>query len=166
MILLTTNKKKFKGCGSLLDSLGIELVVPDKPLMEPQGDSLVEVAVGKARMAAIQVGHEVLVDDAGLELLSWPGFPGPMTGFVLKTLGKAGLERLLDGNKEAEMVCVLAWSDGNRIRYWTGRSRGFVDVTITVNPGGPGPLASWFVSDDVGLAHRRRALEAFGREMS
>ena len=160
MTLLTSNPSKYEPFAAELAALGLVLAAPPCPLPEVQADTLAEVAAAKARAAARVLSTAVVVDDAGLSLAAFPGFPGPMTGHALRTLGRRGLKALVADDDRAEMVCVLAWSDGVETRCFEGRAEGRLDPERSVVPGGPGPLASWFVCPEGPLAHRARALAA------
>ncbi|HEX5855690.1 MAG TPA: non-canonical purine NTP pyrophosphatase, partial [Thermoanaerobaculia bacterium] len=68
-------------------------------------------ARAKAVVAAEALRVPVLVEDSGLAVAVWGGFPGPLTKWI--TRGEAGQDRLakmLDGfsDRSAEAVSVLA----------------------------------------------------------
>lgn len=75
-------------------------------------------------------GRPVLVDDAGLILEAYKPFPGPLTSVVLASLGQAGLQRLLSGvSDRAEMECHIGWWNGEKLRSWTGKVPGRIDIS-------------------------------------
>jgi inosine/xanthosine triphosphate pyrophosphatase family protein len=160
VILLTTNPAKYGPFVAELKTLGIVLSPPDQPLVEFQENDVETCARMKALWAARREGHAVLVDDVGLSLKAHPGFPGPMTGYALRTISVEGWTALTASDSGAEMICVLAWSDGERIESWVGRASGYLEPNKPVDPAGPGPLASWFQCAEGPLTHRRRALAA------
>jgi inosine/xanthosine triphosphate pyrophosphatase family protein len=167
--LLTSNPKKYEPFADLLAELQIVLRVPEFELPELQEEDFLAVLGRKARLAAEALGEPCLVDDAGLFLDAYPGFPGPFTRFACKSLGAAGIERLLAGTtNRARMVCHLGcWVHGE-LWHWQGESLGCLDPRRPVESG-PGPLTQWFVPDDTdGTAiflHRQLALEALGRDI-
>jgi hypothetical protein len=175
MLLLTSNPRKYGPLADVLAGMQISLRKPDFDLPELQ-DLDFEVGVAhKAKTAAAAMGKPCLVDDAGLLLDAYPGFPGTLTGAVLRAIGAAGIERLLAGTTDrARMVCHIGcWIDG-RLLHWQGEAAGHLDLHRTgiMNSGsteGPGPLTQWFVPDEPGpnggYLHRRRALAALGRDM-
>ena len=65
----------------------ISLRKPDFDLPELQGLDFDAVVAHKAKTAAEAMGRPCLVDDAGLLLDAYPGFPGPLTGVVVRALG-------------------------------------------------------------------------------
>jgi len=65
----------------------------------------------KAIVAARALGVPVLVEDSGLAVAGWGGFPGPLTKWItMGVLGQEGLAKMLDGfsDRAAEAVSVLA----------------------------------------------------------
>jgi pyruvate kinase len=169
LYLLTTNPRKFAAFADLLAKLEISLRAPDFDLPELQDDDSLTVLERKARTACEALGVPCLVDDSGLLLDAYPGFPGPLTGVVLNHLGAAGLERLLAGtDARGRMVCRIACCVDGTIWHWSGEVRGRVDPSRPVGSG-PGPLTQWFVPDEDGenavFGHRRRALEALARDL-
>lgn len=164
LALVTSNRAKYAMFQPVLDRLGVELVAPPSPVIEIQSDDWGEIVGEKARAAARALGRPCLVDDAGLVLDAYPGFPGAYTKSILRSLGGDGLRRLLDGlAPTGRLVAHIACSDGETCLQWTGSVEG------TLAPGevrgdGPGPLHEWFLPSTRGpLAkslHRLRAWRA------
>ena len=80
-------------------------------LPEIQSLDFAEVARAKALAAAAALGQTVLVEDSGLEVRAWGGFPGPMTKWITAgPLGQEGLARMLDAfpDRTATAVSALA----------------------------------------------------------
>jgi inosine/xanthosine triphosphate pyrophosphatase family protein/diadenosine tetraphosphate (Ap4A) HIT family hydrolase len=169
MFLLTSNPRKYAPLADVLASMQISLRKPEFDLPELQDLDFEVVVAHKAKTAAAAIGTPCLIDDAGLLLDACPDFPGPMTGTVVRSLGAAGLGRLLAGvTDRARMVCHIGcWIDG-RLWHWQGEVAGRLDLKRPVTEG-PGPLTQWFVPDESGSSdgyeHRRRALAALGRDM-
>lgn len=170
LTLLTGNPRKYGPLAGLLAQLEIGVRTPDFELRELQHPDFLTVLEHKARLAAEAFGGPCLVDDSGLLLDAYPGFPGPMTRNVCKLLGAAGLERLLAGTTpRGRMVCHIGCLVGGKLWHWQGEVAGRLDPRRPTSPG-PGPLTQWFVPDEPGEAgafpHRRRALEALGRDIA
>ena len=121
LYLLTSNPPKYKPFADLLAQLQIALRVHEFELPELQDEDFLAVLGRKARLACEALGEPCLVDDAGLLLDAYPGFPGPLTRYVIKSLGASGLERLLAGtSNRARMVCYLGcWVHGE-LWHWRG----------------------------------------------
>jgi non-canonical purine NTP pyrophosphatase (RdgB/HAM1 family) len=78
---------------------------------EIQSVDFAEVARVKALAAAAALGRAVLVEDSGLEVHAWGGFPGPMTKWITAgPPGLAGLAKMLDPfpDRRAAAVSALA----------------------------------------------------------
>jgi len=125
LYLLTGNPRKYAPLADLLTQLQIELRVPEFELAELQDDDFPTVLARKARSASEALGQPCLVDDSGLLLDAYPGFPGPLTRHVCKRLGAAGLGRLLAGvTPRARLQCHLGcWVEG-RLWHWEGEVTG------------------------------------------
>ncbi|MFB6161634.1 MAG: non-canonical purine NTP pyrophosphatase [Haloferacaceae archaeon] len=109
---VTTNPGKVREAREYLD--GVAQLEFD--YAEIQADTLVPIAARGAREAYRHAGEPVLVDDAGLFVAGFDGFPGPYSAFVDDTLGVETVGRLcereLDAPREAAFRCVLAYCDG------------------------------------------------------
>lgn len=67
-----------------------------------------------------------MVEEAGLELTVWKGFPGPLVRWMLEAVGAEGIARaaLALGEPRARAVCALAWTDGARTIVGRGATEG------------------------------------------
>ncbi|HWX21989.1 MAG TPA: non-canonical purine NTP pyrophosphatase [Candidatus Binatia bacterium] len=130
LTLVTSNPAKYAPFAAELERWRIALETPTQPLPEVQSLNFNETLAAKARAAAALFGRPVLVDDAGLVLQTYAPFPGPLTSTVLRSLGVAGLRRLLNGTSErAIMECHLGcWLDG-ALRSWSGAAHGRIDFS-------------------------------------
>jgi XTP/dITP diphosphohydrolase len=108
LTFVTSNAGKAREAGALLGR-----VVTARALDVPEIQSLdfAEVARAKALVAARALGGPVLVEDSGLVLAGWGGFPGPLTKWItMGALGQEGLSKMVDGfsDRRAEAVSALA----------------------------------------------------------
>ena len=110
---VTTNAGKVREAKEYLD--GVEQL--DYDYAEVQAPELGPIAARGAREAYRHAGESVLVDDAGLFVDGFGGFPGPYSSYVENTLGVETVQRLagreLDAPRRAAFRCVLAYCDGN-----------------------------------------------------
>lgn len=95
--VVTGNKVKAEWALKTCAEYGIDAVVRDLPLIEPQADTVAEVSLSKARQAYEQVRAPVVVEDGGLVVDALGKFPGPYSKFVLGTIGVEGILKLLQG---------------------------------------------------------------------
>lgn len=94
IIFATTNTGKASAFKVIAEAYGIEMVQVEVELVEPQADSVVEVAQNKARQAAKLLGKPVVVEDSGFAIDVLNGFPGAYIKYALATIGAEGLLRL------------------------------------------------------------------------
>jgi XTP/dITP diphosphohydrolase len=108
---VTTNEGKLAEADEYLD----EVTQLDFDYTEIQADDLAAVAAYGAREAYRHADGPVLVDDAGLFVEGFDGFPGPYSAYVENTLGAETVWRLADAELDdhrAAFRCVLAYCDG------------------------------------------------------
>ena len=94
-IFVTTNEHKRR---EVQEILGVALERADLDLPEIQAIDPAEVAAEKARAAREALGDPdlpVLVEDSGLMVDAWDGFPGALTKWIMNSVGNEGLLRML-----------------------------------------------------------------------
>lgn len=81
---------------------------------EIQHDDLEAIAAAGAREAYREVGGPVIVDDAGLFIDAFEGFPGPYSAYVEETIGIERVQTLAEplADRSASFRCALAYCDG------------------------------------------------------
>ena len=109
---VTTNEGKVREAREYLED-----VEPlDHDYTEVQADDLETVAAHGAREAFRAAGgaDPVIVDDAGLFIEGFDGFPGPYSAYVEDTLGIELVGRVAReaGATDAAFRCVIAYCDG------------------------------------------------------
>lgn len=166
--LVTSNLAKYTLFHPILERLGVELVTPPQFCYEIQSDDWVEIIKEKARATARLLGRPCIVDDAGLLLDAYPGFPGAYTKSIIGSLGSNGMARLLKNQPSTGcLVANLACSDGIECFHWMGSVQGNL-VPSEIRGNGPGPLHDWFQPTVNGpfakSLHRLRAWQALERE--
>lgn len=110
---VTTNAGKVREAREYLD--GVEQL--DYDYAEIQASELGPIAARGAREAYRHASEPVLVDDAGLFVDGFDGFPGPYSSYIEDTLGVETVQRLVAGEldipRRAAFRCVLAYCDGD-----------------------------------------------------
>ena len=136
-IFVTTNEHKRR---EVQEILGFALEGADLDLPEIQAIDPAEVATEKVRAAREALGGPdvpVLVEDSGLMVDAWGGFPGALTKWLMSSVGNEGLLRMLGPGEDrsARAVCVvgLAEADGT-VRTFRGEVLG----TLAPEPRGEG----------------------------
>lgn len=108
---VTTNEGKVREAE---EYLGDEVAALEYDYPEIQADSLEAVAAHGARAAYEYAGEPVIVDDSGLYIDGFDGFPGPYSSYVEDTLGVERVGRLArrEDATSAAFRCVVAYCDG------------------------------------------------------
>jgi non-canonical purine NTP pyrophosphatase (RdgB/HAM1 family) len=152
--------------------LGFEIERLDLDLPEPQALDPSDVVAAKARAAYAALARPVLVEDSGLAVRAWGGFPGALVKWLEKSAGVAGLARMLDAfpDRAATAVCAIAYCDGGEVVTARGETAG----TIAAAPRGAGgfgwdaiflpegsdrTFAEMAPAEKDRVSHRRRAWE-------
>ena len=109
---VTTNEGKVREAEEYLGD-GVTALGYDYP--EIQADSIEAVAAEGARAAYRHVDAPVVVDDAGLFVEGFDGFPGPYSSYVEDSLGVERVGRLArrEDATRARFRCVIAYCDGD-----------------------------------------------------
>ena len=136
-IFVTTNEHKRR---EVQEILGVTLESVDLDLPEIQAIDPAEVATEKARAAREALRDTdlpVLVEDSGLMVDAWDGFPGALTKWVMQSVGSGGLLRIFapGEDRSARAVCVVALAEADgEVHTFRGEVRG----TLASEPRGNG----------------------------
>jgi len=160
------------------ERLGFRLERLDLDLAEPQAIEPADVVEAKAREAYGRLARPVLVEDSGLSLDAWKGFPGALVKWLERSAGVAAIPRMLAAFEErgATATCALAYFDGAVLVTALGRSRGTIAPaprggggfgwdTVFVPEGDTRTFAEMPGSDKDRVSHRRRAWEDLARKL-
>jgi non-canonical purine NTP pyrophosphatase (RdgB/HAM1 family) len=152
---------------------GFDLERLDMDLPEPQALDPSEIVAVKARAAYALLERPVLVEDSGLSVAAWGGFPGALVKWVERSAGVAALAKMLDAfpDRSATAVCAIAYCDGGAVVSARGEvngsiasaprgSQGFGWDVIFVPEGGSRTFAEMAPAEKDRVSHRRRAWEA------
>ncbi|MEM2140402.1 MAG: XTP/dITP diphosphatase [Nitrososphaera sp.] len=167
----STNQNKYREVRSILGPRGIDVEFAKMELVEIQSDSLEAIAKEKARGAFSQMSRPVIVEDDGLFIDALSGFPGQYSSYVFKTIGNAGILKLLSGmhDRSASFVSLIAFCDGKDVAVFEGKVAGKISEKEARGGWGYDPI---FVPDGAkctyaelenknDYSHRRKALDSF-----
>lgn len=116
--VITSNPGKVAEYQRSFSDLNIEMEHYRLPYDEIQTSDLKEV-VEKGMEAIIEQGvHDFIIDDSGLFIDALKGFPGVWSAYAQKTIGNAGILKLMEGveNRDAEFRCCIGCDiSGKRI---------------------------------------------------
>jgi XTP/dITP diphosphohydrolase len=161
------------------ERMGFPVERLDLDLDEPQALDPSEIVEAKARTAYRTLSRPVLVEDSGLAIHAWGGFPGALVKWVEKSAGVAALARMLDAfpDRGATAICAIAYCDGAEVVTARGETRGAIapaprggggfgwDV-LFVPEGSNRTFAEMSAAEKDSLSHRRRAWDALSQKMA
>ena len=172
----TGNRGKVHEARVILSPFGIRPLPFDGKGVEVQADTVSEVAAYSSRVASRKYGKALMVEDAGLFVDSLGGFPGPFSSYVFKTLGIAGVLRLLEGGgprkasfRSAVAFCtpsgepvVFEGSVSGLILPAPVGSGGFGFDPIFLPQGEKKSMAQMTLDEKCRVSHRGEAMRKFG----
>ena len=160
------------------ERLGFRLERVDLDLTEPQALDPADVVEAKAREAYRRLTRPVLVEDSGLSVDAWKGFPGALVKWIERSAGVPAMARMLEAFAErgATAICVLAYFDGAELVTAVGRCRGSIAPeprgergfgwdSIFVPEGEARTFAEMSGEEKDRVSHRRSAWEALARKL-
>lgn len=160
------------------ERLGFRLERVDLDLNEVQALDPSDIAEWKARDAYGKLARPVLVEDSGLAIHAWGGFPGALVKWLERSAGLEAMARMLDGfpDRSAMATCVVAYFDGQRVVQGRGEvagaiaqsprgGAGFGWDSLFIPAGADRTFAEMTGAEKDEVSHRRRAWEALARQL-
>lgn len=133
---VTSNDNKLREAEAVL---GVTLKRVSLELDELQSMDLRQIVTHKVRQAYERLGSPVIVEDAGLFLDAWQGFPGPFIKWVAETMGHEALIRALPtDNRAARWRVMYAYCNGNDCLVFEGEIAGTIAKEFRSGAGGWG----------------------------
>jgi len=171
----TGNPDKFIEARAVLLEFGLDLRMLKVERVEIQADDLEAVAAFSVRQ--IEAGSKpIVVEDAGLFIDHFKGFPGPYSSYVLDTIGLQGVLKLIEGeeHRKASFKSAVAYRRGDEIKCFNGTVDGTISQDIRGTHGfgydpifipseGDGrTLGEMTAEEKNALSHRARAFRKLG----
>jgi XTP/dITP diphosphohydrolase len=176
MIFVTSNDDKWREAVRILCR---PLVRKAIDLPEIQAKTTSEVALEKARAAYAALGEDVVVEDTGVELAAFGGFPGPFIKFWEKLGGLESICRAVDGpgDRGIVAVCALGVCTADGAYVVEGRTNGVVSDrprgasgfgwdAIFVPEGDTRTFGEMTAEEKDRVSHRRRAWEKLAGKLA
>jgi non-canonical purine NTP pyrophosphatase (RdgB/HAM1 family) len=176
LLLVTSNENKWREAERILGGAAIELGRARVDVPEIQAATTAEVALAKARAAFDALGEPVVVEDAGIELAAFGGFPGPFIKYWETLGGLTSICRAVDGpgDRRVVAVCALGVCTGAETFVVEGRTpgaiadaprggAGFGWDAIFVPEGETRTFGEMAAEEKDRVSHRRRAWESLRR---
>jgi XTP/dITP diphosphohydrolase len=174
LVLVTQNEHKLREISPLFEEYGVEFETTSIKKWEVRSNDVETVALEAARYAYGEMHRPVVVDDTGLYIDALEGFPMAYPAFVLKTIGKKGILKLMEGIKErsAMFVSAVGFCDGSTMRGFKGvmegaisheerGEEGFGYDPIFIPEGHTKTYAELAFSEKIAISHRTRAFRSF-----
>ncbi|KKP96193.1 MAG: Non-canonical purine NTP pyrophosphatase [Microgenomates group bacterium GW2011_GWC1_38_14] len=171
LLFATGNKGKIIEAEHIL---GIPLETVNIEIDEVQSMDLEYVAKRKAEAAFKILRKPVIIDDVGVFIEAWNGFPGPFAKFILDKLGNRRVLEILksEKNRNVTVTSAVGYRDGKNTHVFLGE----VQATLAHEERGTEgwgfdpiiiPLGQKLTYAEMGLlgksklSHRKKALEKF-----
>jgi non-canonical purine NTP pyrophosphatase (RdgB/HAM1 family) len=127
LYFVSSNEEKYREIRGALAECPFEVERLSLDLPEIQSLDPAEVAAYKARKAYEHLQNGlVLVEDTGLAVNQWRGYPGALIKWVLATVGEAGLCRQLNAweDRGSTATVALCLFNGQEMRTFIGQTTG------------------------------------------
>jgi len=165
----TSSDHKYAEARGVLAEYGITLERLRIERIEIQADDPKDIAEYSLKM--LNTDLPVLIEDAGLYIDKYMGFPGPYSSYVLRTLGNEGILKLMENEEErdARYISVVAYRDGDITVTFRGEVRGYIaeeerglhgfgyDPIFIPEEGDGRTFAEMSAEEKAKLSHRARA---------
>jgi XTP/dITP diphosphohydrolase len=174
LILVTQNKHKLAELSPLFQEFNVGFSTGEVEKLEIRSDHIEEIAKIAAEHAYQVLGHPVVVDDTGLYITSLNGFPRSYPAFVLETIGREGILKLMQGVKDrtAEFATAVGYADGTVSKTFIGKmpgeisfeergSGGFGYDPIFIPAGYTLTYSQMSFSEKTKISHRTKAFRKF-----
>jgi len=173
--IATSNHHKYVEARAVLQEFGVNLKHLEMERVEIQANNLAEIAVYSAEHVKPN-GRIIVVEDAGLFIDQYEGFPGPYSSYVLQTIDLNGVLKLMERveKRNASFISAVALRDRKMTRCFQGTVMGEIAHSIRGTGGfGYDPIfipdegdgrtfGEMAVEEKNTLSHRARAFRALG----
>lgn len=116
----------------MLKGYGIEIEWLRRRLPEIQADELEFIVKEAAKQVLKTLRKPFIIEDSGLFIEALNGFPGPYSAYVERKIGNEGILKLMKGvgQRKAEFRCVVAFSEGRKVKLFKDAVRGRITHSI------------------------------------
>ncbi|MDP2721104.1 MAG: RdgB/HAM1 family non-canonical purine NTP pyrophosphatase [bacterium] len=125
LCFVTSNKNKAKEAEEIL---GLPVQNIEKDIPEIQSMDLNKVVEEKAQEAYKLVNKPLFVEDVGVYVEAWNGFPGPFTRYLYDCGGAELFVRMMNTEKNRNVVAKVAigFHDGKQVHALMGEIKGVI----------------------------------------
>ncbi|MCF2137447.1 MAG: RdgB/HAM1 family non-canonical purine NTP pyrophosphatase [Candidatus Thorarchaeota archaeon] len=175
IVLLTHNPHKIEELTPLFRRFDVDFETTSLEKFEIRSDSVEEIARVAALSAFKELGRPVVLDDTGFFIDALNGFPRSYPAFVLETIGRAGILKLMKGveDRSARFITAVGYTqDGVTATTFVGEMPGVIALEEAGSGGfGYDPIfiperydltyAQLSFEEKVAISHRTRAFTKF-----
>ncbi len=175
LALMTQNEHKLRELTPLFQQYGVEFEAVALEKLEIRSDSVEEIARTAVLHAYDELERPVVLDDTGFFIEALNGFPRAYPAFVLATIGRKGILKLMRGveNRSAYFITAVGYTDdGENAMTFVGKMPGLIAQEergtggfgydpIFIPEGFTDTYAQLPFSKKVEISHRTRAFTAF-----
>jgi XTP/dITP diphosphohydrolase len=170
----TSSDHKYEEAREVLAEFGVELMRLSIDRVEIQADDPELIAEYSLRVLDVDV--PILIEDAGLYIDKYYGFPGPYSSYALRTIDNEGILKLMEGEKErgARYLSAVAFRDGDTSVTFTGEVVGRIamemrgtngfgyDPIFMPDEGDGRTFGEMSAAEKARISHRARAFRKLG----
>jgi len=170
----TSSDHKYEEAREVLAEYGVELERLSIDRVEIQADD--PELIAEYSLKVLDVDVPILVEDAGLYIDKYYGFPGPYSSYALRTIDNEGILKLMEGETErgAKYLSAVAFRDGDTSVSFTGEvvgriaeemrgTNGFGYDPIFMPEEGDGrTFGEMSAAEKARISHRARAFRKLG----
>ena len=122
----TSSDHKFAEAKEVMQEYFIELERLKIERVEIQADD--PVLIAEYSLKVLKVDIPILIEDAGLYIDKYYGFPGPYSSYALRTINNEGILKLMEEEKErhARYLSAVAYRDGDISVTFKGEVEGWI----------------------------------------
>jgi XTP/dITP diphosphohydrolase len=170
----TSSDHKYEEAREVLAEYGVELERLSIDRVEIQADD--PELIAEYSLKVLDVDVPILIEDAGLYIDKYYGFPGPYSSYALRTIENEGILKLMEGEMErgARYLSAVAFRDGDTSVTFTGEVVGRIAMEMRGTNGfGYDPIfmpeegdgrtfGEMSAAEKARISHRARAFRKLG----
>ncbi len=165
----TSSDHKYAEAREIMDEYGIKLERLSIERVEIQADD--PELIAEYSLQVLEVDIPLLIEDAGLYIDKYYGFPGPYSSYALRTINNEGILKLMEDDEDrgAKYISAVAYRDGDTSVTFRGEVKGWIsheergtngfgyDPIFIPSEGDGRTFAEMSVEEKSKISHRARA---------
>jgi XTP/dITP diphosphohydrolase len=173
--MVTSNIHKYLEAKKILEKFCIKLTRINKERVEIQADD--PKVIAEYSLKQLKINLPIIIEDSGLYIDKYHGFPGPYSSYVLRTIENAGILKLMikEEFRRGRFLSVVAFKDEINFKTFIGEVKGNIAYEIRGTNGfGYDPIfipiegdgrtfGEMSFEEKNQISHRARAFRALGR---